>query len=120
MKRLLCAIIIIAFCLSLSSCSSASDLYGVWYADEGGVRNAVQFSENKEGKDVFVWAAYNIKDDSIESNTTGYYKVSGDTVIFDTGDRTEIFELQYEISDDTLVLFSESARLTLEKYVLED
>ena len=92
----------------------------MWYNDTSGVRNAIQFSENREGKDVFVWAVYNIDDDTVESNTTGYYRISGDTVIFDPGDEASLFELQFTIEGDTLVLYNDTARMTFEKYVLED
>ena len=92
----------------------------MWYNDESGIRNAIQFSENNEGKNVFVWAVYNIDNDSIESNTTGYYRISGDTVIFDPGDDTALFELNFTLEGDTLVLYNETARMTFEKYVLED
>ena len=66
MKRTVALILLLAFSVNLASCTAAKDLYGVWYNDTSGVRNAIQFSENKEGKNVFVWAVYNIDDDSIE------------------------------------------------------
>ncbi len=119
MKKIASLILLFAFSVSLVSCTAPKDLYGVWYNDSQGVRNAIQFSENKEGKDVFVWAVYNIDDDSIESNTTGYYRISGDTIIFDPGEETALFELQFELEGDTLVLFNEAAKMTFEKYELK-
>ncbi len=120
MKKLVALLLLAVFSINLASCTTASEFYGVWYNDSQGVRNAIQFSENKEGKDVFVWAVYNIDDDSIESNITGYYRISGDTIIFDPGEKTSLFELQFELDGDTLVLFNETAKMTLEKYELKD
>ena len=120
MKKIVSLILLFVFALNLASCTAPKDFYGVWYNDASGVRNAIQFSENKEGKDVFVWAVYNIDDDTIESSTTGYYRISGDTVIFDPGDDTSILELQFTLDGDTLVLYNETARMTFEKFVLED
>ena len=120
MKRLAAFLLLAVFSINLASCTTPSELYGVWYNDSQGVRNAIQFSENKEGKDVFVWAVYNIEDDSIESNTTGYYRISGDTIIFDPGEETALFELQFELEGETLVIYNEVAKMTFEKFELKD
>ncbi len=79
----------------------------------------IQFSENAEGKNVAVWVVYDIKNDSIESNNTGYYKISFDKIIFEYGDDTERLELQFKLEGDKLTLYNESATMILEKFVLE-
>ena len=118
-KRIVAAVVALLFCIPLISCTSPSDIYGAWYVDEDGVRNAIQFSENAEGKDVFIWAVYNIEEDIVESNNKGYYKISGDQIIFEYGDDTENFQLEFVLEGDKLTIFNETARLTLTKYVLE-
>lgn len=119
MKRSVLVFLTLAVTFLLLSCTTANDFYGTWYVDEGNTRNVIQFSENAAGKDVFVWIVYDIKNDSIKSNNTGYYKVSGDVLIFEGDGENNKFELAFQVEGDTLILSSESASLTLEKYTLD-
>ena len=120
MKRFLFAIVAVLLALSLCSCTSEKELYGAWFVDEGDVRNAIQFSETEDGRDAFIWAVYNIKEDSIESSETGEYRISGDKIIFDFGSDTTPLELTFELEGNTLKLSSETAVMTLEKFVLDE
>lgn len=119
MKRAVSLSLILFILISLSACTSPKDLHGAWYSDSQGVRNAIQFSENIEGKNGFIWAVYNIEEDSIESNNTGFYYISGDKIIFDSGTDSEPVELTFKLDGDTLTLSSDTATLTLKRYVLE-
>lgn len=105
--------------MSLIACTVPSDIYGAWYVDEGNTRNAIQFSENAEGKDVFIWAVYNLEEDVVESNHKGYYKISGDTIIFEYGDDTSNLELSFDLEGDKLTLYNDSAEMVLTKFELE-
>ena len=82
-------------------------------------RNAIQFSENSEGKDVFIWAVYDIENETVESNSKGYYTVSGDSIIFEYSDGTQNFELKYKLDGDELTIYSDTATMVLERFVLD-
>ena len=84
-----------------------------------GVRNAIQFSENRSGEDVFAWAVKDIKSDTEESRTVGFYRVSGDSIIFDPDDGTEPYTMSFRFEDGALVLFSETTSIKFLKYTLE-
>lgn len=120
MKRSVSLLLSLVFFVLLCSCTSPKDLHGAWYSDSQGVRNAIQFSENIEGKNGFIWAVYNIEEDSIESNNTGFYYISGDKIIFDSGTDSEPMELTFELNGDTLTLSSDTATLTLTRYLIEE
>ena len=118
-KRLL-AFFLAAAMLFLSSCTNAySQFHGVWYRDEGGERIALQFSENDEGKHIFIWATYDIEKNEILSTSKGYYHVSGDKITLEYGSSDVDLDLTYTIDGDTLVLSSATANLTLTKFELE-
>ncbi len=120
MKRAVSLVICLILCFSLFSCTKASDLYGAWYTDYNGIRNAIQFSENDNGDDIFIWVVYNIKSDTIESNDAGKYHIYGDTITLEYNSDIDPVTLDFELSDNTLVLSSDTARLVLEKNVIED
>ena len=121
MKRISAAIVLLVFlCFFTASCTSPSELYGAWYVDEGNTRNAIQFSENVDGKDVFVWVIYDIKEDKIQSTNTGYYKISNDLLIFEFGQGADPLQLNFTLEGDKLSISSETAVMTLTKYVLDE
>ena len=63
---------------------------------------------------------YNIEKDSIESNDAGKYHIYGNTITLEyTGDIDPV-TLDFELVDNKLTLYSETARLVLEKYELEN
>ena len=119
MKKLIAFFTTALIFLSLVSCSASSKLYGVWYVDSMDTRNAIQFSENSEGKDVFIWAVYDIENETVESNSKGYYTVSGDSIIFEYSDGTQNFELKYKLDGDELTIYSDTATMVLERFVLD-
>lgn len=104
----------------LVSCSSAeSKLYGAWYNDTNGIRNAIQFSENEKGKDCFVWAIYDIEADEITSTARGYYTITGSTFTLQYLNSDTEYNLTYSLNDGVLTLKDGSAALVLTKYVSE-
>ena len=110
-----------ALCLFvMTSCSSEKDLYGTWYNDFNGTRNAVQFYKNKDGKNEFIWAVYDIENDEITSNTAGYYYVSGDSIKLKSSDGSDSFDLTYTLDGNTLSVSSDTVSLKLTKYVSDD
>ena len=120
MKKILLLIITVALCVLLLSCTAPSELYGAWYVDYLGTRNAIQFSENADGDDVFIWAVYNIEEDSIESNSSGYYYIDGDTITFEYSQDADPLILSFELEGNSLTLSSDTATLKLEKFELEE
>ena len=123
-KRLAAAVllsVIAAMCLFvMAACSSEKDLYGTWYNDFNGTRNAVQFYKNKDGKNEFIWAVYDIENDEITSNTAGYYYVSGDSIKLKSSDGSDNFDLTYTLEGNTLSVSSDTVSLKLTKYVSDD
>ena len=112
---------IAALCLFvMTACSSEKDLYGTWYNDFNGTRNAVQFYKNKDGKNEFIWAVYDIENDEITSNTAGYYYVSGDSIKLKSSDGSDGFDLTYSLDGNTLSVSSDTVSLKLTKYVSDD
>lgn len=104
----------------LVSCTTESDLYGAWFVDSGDTRNAIQFSENDNGDDIFIWVVYNLENDSIESNDAGKYHIYGNTITLEYNGDIDPVTLEFELSDNKLTLSSETASLVLEKYVIEN
>ena len=112
---------IAALCLFvMTACSSEKDLYGTWYNDFNGTRNAVQFYKNKDGKNEFIWAVYDIENDEITSNTAGYYYVSGDSIKLKSSDGSDSFDLTYTLDGNTLSVSSDTVSLKLTKYASDD
>ena len=110
-----------ALCLFvMTACSSEKDLYGTWYNDFNGTRNAVQFYKNKDGKNEFIWAVYDIENDEITSNTAGYYYVNGDSIELKSSDGSDSFDLTYTLDGNTLSVSSDTVSLKLTKYVSDD
>ena len=119
MKKLFLLLITIIISFSLFSCTSPEDLYGTWYVDDNGTRNIIQFSEDDNGKNVFIWAVYDIEQDSIVNNSTGSFKISGDSIKFEFLQGSDPLTLQVSLKEDTLTLSSDTAIMKMEKYVLE-
>lgn len=121
MKRFLSIIVSLIIVVSaLSSCKQAhSELYGAWYFDENGQRDAIQFSVNDSGKDSFIWAKYDIVNDSVTSISKGYFNVSGDNITLDYVTSDIDLTLKYTIDGDKLTLSSETGFITLTKKVLD-
>ena len=123
-KRLAAAVLLsalAALCLFvMTACSSEKDLYGTWYNDFNGTRNAVQFYKNKDGRNEFIWAVYDIENDEITSNTAGYYYVSGDSIKLKSSDGSDGFDLTYTLDGNTLSVSSDTVSLKLTKYVSDD
>ena len=113
--------VLAALCLFvMTACSSEKDLYGTWYNDFNGTRNAVQFYKNKDGKNEFIWAVYDIENDEITSNTAGYYYVNGDSIELKSSDGSDSVDLTYSLDGDTLSVSSDTVSLKLTKYVSDD
>ena len=106
------------FCLC--SCSKADKLYGTWYSDNDGIRNALQFSANDSGDDVFLWVIYSIDGSSVESTMKGFYYASGKTLTLTDSSGESTLELSFELDGNTLSLSGESISLELTRYVLND
>ncbi len=120
MLKKIIAIIFAVSILMLSSCSSShSEFYGAWYYDDNGERNAIQFSVNDNGEEVFIWATYDIENDEILSIAKGYFKISGDTITLDYVSSDIDLALNYTLVDDKLTLSTDAASMTLTRYVLE-
>ncbi len=119
MKKALALFLSLSLLLCLCSCAKAADFYGVWYREVDGKRDVLQFAANAEDKPVLVWAVYNIKEDNVESTNTGYYRVSGDKLVVDFGNDGELFEMDYQLDGDSLILTNGSVSLYLQKYELE-
>lgn len=119
MKRIISLVLLLSQIFILCSCTKASDFYGVWYREVGGQRDVLQFAANAEDKPVLVWAVYNIKEDKVESTNTGYYRISGDKLVVDFGNDGELFEMDYQLDGDSLILTNGSVSLHLQKYELE-
>lgn len=107
-------------CLFSSCKQSHSELYGAWYFDENGQRDAIQFSVNDDGKNVFIWAKYDIVNDSVTSISKGYFHISENNITLDYVTSDIDLTLQYSIVEDELTLSSETGSLTLTKKVLDD
>ncbi|MBR6676436.1 MAG: hypothetical protein IKL24_03790 [Clostridia bacterium] len=119
MKRAVSLILVLSLLFVFCSCSKASDLYGVWYRDVDGVRDALQFAANAENKPVLVWVVKNLKEDTVESRNTGYYSVSGNRISVDFGNDGEFFEMEYVLDGDNLMLTNGTVTLHLQKYKLD-
>ena len=119
MKKISSLFLLITLAFITSSCAAPDELFGTWYNDENGTRNAIQFSENDDGENVFIWAVYDIENDAIESNNSGRFKVSGSTIEFEFEQGRDPLKLSFAIEDGSLILTSESARMKLEKYNIE-
>ena len=110
-----------ALCLFvMTACSSEKDLYGTWSNDFNGTRNAVQLYKNKDGKNEFILAVYDIENDEITSNTAGYYYVNGDSIELKSSDGSDSFDLTYTLDGNTLSVSSDTVSLKLTKYVSDD
>ncbi len=120
MRRSISLLLSFIFVFSLVSCTTESDLYGAWYVDSGDTRNAIQFSENDNGDNVFIWVVYNIEKDTIETNDAGKYHIYGNTITLEYNSDIDPVTLDFDLSDNKLTLSSETARLVLEKYVIEN
>ena len=119
MKRVLSIILaVLSLALLFSSCASAeSKLYGAWYNDTNGIRNAIQFSENEKGKDCFIWAIYDIENDEIKSTARGYYTITGSTFTLEYLDTDSEYNLTYSLSDGVLTLKDGNTSIVFTKYV---
>ena len=107
--------------LSVTSCQSDySGFYGAWYYDKDGQRDAIQFSANDDGKNVFIWAKYDIESDTVLSISKGYFSISDNTVILEYNNSDFSLTLDYSFVDDKLILSSETASLTLTKKTLDE
>lgn len=110
---------LVLIAISFCSCSDATDLYGTWYSDSDGVRNALQFSANDSGDDVFLWVIYSIDGSTVESTMKGRYYVSGDELTMTDSSGESTLELTFEHDGDSLSLNNENISLELTRYVLE-
>ena len=120
MRKVLSVLVCFVLIFVLSSCTKESDLYGAWYVDSGDIRNAIQFSENDNGDNIFIWVVYNLEKDSIESNDSGKYHIYGNSITLEYNGDIDPITLDFELVDNKLTLSSETARLILEKYELEN
>lgn len=120
MKKAISVLLFFACLLILASCNTPTDLYGTWYNDYNGTRNAIQFSENENGEDVFIWAVYDIENDAVETNNSGKFKISGNSIKFEFEQGIEPMKLQYSFENGVLVLTSDTAVLKLERYTLDN
>ena len=122
MKRcfsVLFALFLVVF--TVSSCKSEySEFYGAWYYDEGGQRDAIQFSTNDAGKEVFIWAKYDIENDTVLSISKGYFTISNSTISLDFITSDIDLTLNYTFDGDKLTLSSETASLVLTKKVIDE
>ena len=101
------------------SCGVSDELYGTWYNYDNGTRNAIQLSQYDDGKNVFIWAVYDIGNDAIVSNSSGRFKVSGNTIRFEFEQGMDPLKLEFAIENGNLILISESANMKLQRYVSE-
>ena len=122
MKRcfsVLFALFLVVF--TVSSCKSEySEFDGAWYYDEGGQRDAIQFSTNDAGKEVFIWAKYDIENDTVLSISKGYFTISNSTITLDFITSDIDLTLNYTFDGDKLTLSSETASLVLTKKVIDE
>ncbi len=114
MKRLL--LICVALALLLTACTSEKDFFGVWYVDEGGTRNVIQFSESNDGENAFIWAVYDIENDEIVSIAKGYFKADNKQIVLTYIEDNTQLELTYKLDGEQLTLSSETASMVLSKY----
>ena len=119
MKKVFSLFLILICTFVFFSCGVSDELYGTWYNDDNGTRNAIQLSENDNGDRVFIWAVYDINNDAIISNNSGNFKISGNTIRFEFEQGREPLILDFTIENDSLVLTSETAVMKLQKYVAE-
>ena len=123
MKRIFAFVFaLIMLSLSFVSCGE-SELYGVWYRDDGNVRNLIQFAENSKGEDTFIWKI--LDTDNVSrltgyyeetSSATGYYSVSGSTITLKYTSADTDVDMTYSINDDELSLMYQGTVLILNKY----
>ena len=122
MKRcfsVLFALFLVVF--TVSSCKSEySEFYGARYYDEDGQRDAIQFSTNDAGKEVFIWAKYDIENDTVLSISKGYFTISNSTITLDFITSDIDLTLNYTFDGDKLTLSSETASLVLTKKVIDE
>lgn len=103
------------------SCSlKEKDLYGTWYKDLYGERNAVQFSKNEDGRAVYTWVVYDISADSVKSSTSGYYYISEGKLTLTSSSGDNDMVLGIKLDGDKLKLSSDTSELVLTKFELED
>jgi len=121
MRRIISLFLALASVFVLSSCSSAySKFHGAWYYDQNGQRDAIQFSVNDDGKEVFIWAKYDIENDSVTSISKGYFHIDGNSVTLDYVTSDIDLTLEYSFDGDKLILSSDTAMFTLTKNVLDE
>ena len=102
----------------LSSCSSAeAKLHGAWFNDTNGIRNAIQFSENKEGKNCFVWVVLDLETYEEKTTARGYYTITGSTFTLKYLDSDLEYNLTYTLNDGVLTLKDGNTAIVLTKYV---
>ena len=118
-KRAVCALFSLLFIIGLCSCASAESLYGTWYTDADGKRNAIQFYEGKDGKPIFLWVIYDLENKETDSQSAGYYKLSGQKLTFEFSNSEDKLTVSYAIDGDVLTLSSQSVKLELVKYTLD-
>ena len=122
MKRILSLVLSLVLLTSgLCACkASHSELYGAWYRDVNGQRDAIQLSVNDDGKEVFIWAIYDIENDSVTSVSKGYFHISGNTITLDYLTSDVDLTLTYILEGDKLTLSSDTASIVLTKFVLDE
>ncbi len=114
MKRLV--IICVALTILLTACTSEKDFFGVWYVDENGTRNVIQFSESADGENAFIWAVYDIENDEILSMAKGYFKTDNKQIVLTYIEDNTQLTLTYKLEKERLTLSSDTASLVLNKY----
>ena len=119
MKRILALLFLICILFVFVSCSSASEIYGAWYFDEDGIRNAIQFSENKNGDDVFAWVVYDIENDEQTSVSQGYFQAYDGSLTLDFLNSDYDLSLSYVLDGEKLSLTYDTTTLVFTKKVLE-
>ncbi len=104
----------------MSSCSATKDIIGTWYVDENGTRNAIQLSKNDDGETVFIWAVYDLTTDQTTSVNKGRFTATSDTITFVYSTGATELTVNYTVEDDVLTLNSETGKMVLKRYVINE
>ena len=119
-KTAITSVSIVVLLFIFSACSVPDDLYGTWYNDTDGQRNALQLSENKKGDDVFAWAIYDLEKEETVSISEGYFSVDNGTLVLDFVTSDYNMTLNYELDGDKLKLSTMDSTIVLTRFVLDE
>lgn len=69
---------------------------------------------------MFIWAIYDIENDSVTSISKGYFHISGNTITLDYLTSDVDITLTYVLDGDKLTLSSDTASIVLSKFELDE